>query len=203
MPTVAIKIEHFKSEIMNDVADKRKIIEKHVYDKLEKDYKEKEFRFLEEAYEIIQTGLKNIDKEKNEVISKAQMENKVRLLAKRKEIIDTVFKKAKEKIAEYTKTKEYNKQLILDIHKHMELLGEGEYVIYLNHQDKELYKDVKNQFKDSKVVFERKYIEMLGGCKLHNTTKNTYLDDSIAKRLEQEEDDFLQYCGIDIEKVGD
>jgi hypothetical protein len=45
---------------------------------------------------------------------------------------------------------------------------------------------------------------MLGGCKLHNKSSNVYLDDSLAKRLEEEEEEFLQYCGIEIEeKVGD
>lgn len=204
MPTIAVKVERFKSEIMNDVADRKRRIEAVADEKLAKDYEKKELEFLEEAYEIIQSGLKAIDREKSEVISKAHMENKVKLLAKRKEIIDTVFGRAKAEVEKFTQTEEYKKMLIEKIHKHMEYLGEGDYIIYLNYKDKELYNDIQTEFKDSKVFFERKNIEMLGGCKLHNTTSNVYLDDSIAKRFEQEEENFLQECGIEInDKVGD
>lgn len=204
MRTENVKLEHFKADIMNDVADKKRTIEERVNEKLKKDYEAKELQFLEEAYEIIQSGLKKIDREKNEVISKTQMENKVRLLNKRKSIIDNVFMKAREEIVKYTKTPEYKEKLIQKIKEHIELLGEGEYTIYLNYKDKDLYNEIQEIFKEHKVFIERKYIEMLGGCKLLNNTTNVYLDDSIAKRLEQEEEGFLQYCGIEIEdEVGD
>lgn len=204
MPTIAIKLDRFRAEIMNDVADKKRIIETRVHDKLEKEYENMELQYLEEAYEIIQSGLKAIDKEKNEVISKTQMENKVKLLAKRKAIIDEVFGSAKVQIEAYTKTEEYKTKLIEKIKGHLEYLGEGDYIIYLNYKDKGLYMDIQKEFPDHKVFMEKRYIEMLGGCKLHNTTTNVYLDDSIVKRLEQEEENFLQYCGIEIdEKVGD
>jgi len=179
-------------------------MEKRSQYKLEKDYNAKELQFLEEAYEVIQSGLKDIDKEKNEVISKAHMENKVRLLAKRKEIIDQVFAMTKEKIEEYRLSDEYVAKLKEKIKSHMEFLGDGDYIIYLDYREKDRFHEFAKEFPQAKVFFEKKYIEMLGGCKLHNTTTNVYLDDSYAKRLEEEEENFLQYCGIDIEdKVGD
>jgi V/A-type H+-transporting ATPase subunit E len=204
MRTETVKIEHFRADIMNDVAARKHIIETEANQKLEKEYNRKELEFLEEAYNIIQEGLKKIDREKTEVISKTQMENKVKLLNKRKEIIDSVFQKAKVRIKEYTKTEEYVTDLIAKIKEHMKFIGEGEYTIYINYNDKDLYKRIQDNFKDCKVFIERKYVDMLGGCKLLNTTTNIYLDDSIAKMLEEEEDDFLQYCKIEIEdEVGD
>ncbi len=204
MRTESVKLEHFKADIMNDVADKKRLIDERVNTKLKNDYDVKELQFLEEAYNIIQSGLKQIDREKNEVISKTQMENKVRLLNKRKSIIDQVFLKAREEIVKYTKTEAYKDELVKKITEHMKFLGDGEYTIYINYKDKDLYHFIQQTFKDANVVIERKYIEMLGGCKLLNTTTNVYLDDSIAKRLEEEEEGFLQYCGIEIEdEVGD
>ncbi len=45
---------------------------------------------------------------------------------------------------------------------------------------------------------------MIGGSKLLNTSKNVFIDDSYAKHLEEERENFLQYCGIQIDdKVGD
>lgn len=204
MKTEVLKLEHFKADIMREVSEMKRNIETQSREKLDKEFQEKELRYLEEAYTIIQQGLKKVDREKTEVISKTQMENKIKLLNKRKEIIDTVFKKAKEQILEYTKTEKYKTELLEKIRKHMEYIGPGDYIIYLNYKDKDLYSYVQNEFKDAKVFIERKYIEMLGGCKLHNKTTNVYLDDSLAKRLEEEQEEFLQYCGIEIEeKVGD
>jgi vacuolar-type H+-ATPase subunit E/Vma4 len=199
MRTESVKLEHFKADIMNDVAEKRLIIEERVNKKLKKEYEAKELQFLEDAYNIIQSGLKQIDRDKNEVISKTQMENKVKLLNKRKTIIDNVFIKARAEIEKYTKTEKYKEELIHKIKAHIEFLGDGEKTIYINYKDKELYHFIQENFKDANVIVERKYIEMLGGCKLLNNTTKVYLDDSISKRLEEEEEGFLKYCGIEIE----
>ncbi len=204
MPTIAVKLERFRADIMRDVTEKKKAIETRVENKLAKEFEQLELQYLEDAYEIIQNGLKKIDKEKNEVISKTQMENKVKMLAKRKEIIDKAFNQARVKIEAYTKTEEYKRKLIQKIKEHMEFLGDGNYIIYINYKDKELYKELQEAFPDHKVFIEKKHIEMLGGCKLLNTTTNVYLDDSYEKRLEGEEENFLQQCGLEInEKVGD
>ncbi len=112
MRSELMKVEDFRADIMSDVSERKQNIERKLKEKLKRDYDEKELQFLEEAYDIIQDGLKKIEREKNEVISKTAMENKVRLLSKRKEIIDTVFKKAKDRILEYTKTEEYKKELV-------------------------------------------------------------------------------------------
>lgn len=204
MRTENIKLNHFRADIMTEVAEKKRTILEQAQKKFESEYEAKELQFLEEAYNIIQSGLKKIDREKIEVISKTEMENKVKLLHKRKEIIDRVFEKAKEKIDEYTKTEEYKTNLLAKIKEHMDYLGEGEYTIYLNYKDKDLYNLVQDTFKDANVMIEKKYIDMLGGCKLLNNTSKIYLDDTIAKRLEEEHEDFLQYCNIAIEdKVGE
>jgi len=204
MRTESIKLNHFKTDIMTEVAEKKRNIDEKAEKQFESEYEAKELQFLEEAYDIIQSGLKQIDQEKIEVISKTEMENKVKLLYKRKEIIDRVFEKAKEKIEEYTKTEEYKTELLEKIKANMEYVGEGNYTIYINYKDKHLYNLVQDTFKEANVIIERKYIDMIGGCKLLNNTSKIYVDDSISKRLEKEEEDFLQYCKIEIEEeVGD
>ena len=146
MRTESVKLEHFKADIMNDVAEKKHIIEERVNEKLKKDYEEKELKYLAEAYNIIQSGLKNIDREKNEVISKTHMENKIKLLNKRKMIIDTVFLKAREEIEKYTKSEKYKNELVIKIKAHIEFLGDGVHTIYLNYKDKELYHFIQENF---------------------------------------------------------
>lgn len=198
------KIANFSVDIMTDVSREREKIEKEVEERLKKDYDQKENEFLDQAYDLIQKGLKIVDREKGEVISKTLMENRVKLLNKRKQIVDEVIERAIEKIREYTKTEEYRKQLLVRIKKHMDFMGEGNYIIYLNYKDKELYQFVHDAFPSTKVFIEKRNIEMIGGVKVHNTTTNVYIDDSIAKRFEEEEENFMEYCGIQIEdEVGE
>jgi vacuolar-type H+-ATPase subunit E/Vma4 len=194
------KLDRFSSYIMNDVADKKRLIDTRVDEKLAKDYDIKELQFLEEAYEIIQKGLKSIDREKNELISKTLMDNKIKLLNTRNEIIHEVFEKAKESLRQYTKTDGYKQSLIETINKHKDYMGEGEYTIFLNYSDKDLYHDVQECFKEDKVFFEPKSEDIIGGCRLLNTVSNMYIDDTLAKRLEMEEENFLMHCGLDIEE---
>ncbi len=134
-----IKLEHFTSEIMSGVAEQKSQIEMEQDKRLKADYEAKELEYLESAYEIIQNGLKDIDREKNEVVSKTLMKNKVALLNGRKNIIDQVFEKATKRLEEHTKTEQYKDELTQAIDKQMEYMGEGDYIIYINYKDKDLY----------------------------------------------------------------
>lgn len=199
-----VKLEHFTSEIMSGVAEQKSQIETEQDKRLKEDYEKKELEYLETAYEIIQTGLKDIDREKNELVSKTLMKNKVDLLNGRKNIIDKVFAQARKRLEAHTKTEAYKEELMGKINTQMDYMGQGEYIIYINYKDKELYRFIQEHYPNHQVFIERKHIEMVGGCKLLNKTKNLFIDDSYAKRLEEERADFLQYCGIQIDdKVGD
>ncbi len=198
------KLANFSVDVMTNVSRERKSIEDEVQARLKKDYDLKENLYLDQAYDLIQKGLKIVDREKGEVISKTSMENRIKLLNKRKEIIDTVIGKAIKRIEEYTKTYEYKQDLIVRINKHIDFMGEGKYIIYLNYKDKNLYQFIHDAFPFTKVFIEKRNIEMIGGVKVHNTSTNVYIDDSIIKRFEEEEENFVQYCGIEIEdEVGE
>jgi len=198
------KLANFSVDIMTDVSREREKIEKEVDERLKKDFDQKENQFLDQAYDLIQKGLKIVDREKGEVISKTLMENRVKLLNKRKQILDAVIERAIERIRDYTKTEEYKQDLIVRIKRHIEFMGEGKYIIYLNYKDKDLYQFIHDAFPFTKVFIEKRNIEMIGGVKVHNTTTNVYIDDSIVKRFEEEEENFMQYCGIEIEdEVGE
>ena len=204
MSNEMIKLEHFTSEIMSGVAEEKAKIELEQKRRLEADYEKKELEYLESAYSIIQNGLKDIDREKNAIISKTLMKNKVALLNGRKKIINRVFQKAIERLEARTKTEEYKEELVKKIDSLMEYMGEGKYVIYINYKDKNLYEFLQAKYPEHNVFIERKNIEMIGGCKLLNESKNVFVDASYAKRLEEEREDFLQYCEIQIDdKVGD
>lgn len=198
MRIVEEKLERFTNDIMSDVTAKRQEILQEVEKELEKKYKEKEMEYINESYEIIEDGLKKIDKEKNEIISKTIMDNRVKLLNKRSEIIDRIFDGVVEEIKEFTKSKEYYDYLVRMIKESINSLGEGEKVIYINYNDKQYLETLNKEFKNN-VILENKTIDMLGGCKVHNKNSNIFLDNSFSKKLKDQRDGFLQKCKLEIE----
>lgn len=198
MRIVEEKLERFTNDIMSDVTAKRQEILQEVENVLEKKYKEKEMEYINTSYEIIEDGLKKIDKEKNEIISKTIMDNRVKLLNKRSEIIDRIFDGVVEVIKEFTKSKEYYDYLVNMIKDSINSLGEGKKVIYINYNDKQYLETLNKEFENN-VILENKTIDMLGGCKVHNKNSNIFLDNSFSKKLKDQRDGFLQKCKLEIE----
>lgn len=197
-----IKLEHFNSEIMAGVTEKKKQIEEEQVQQLKEEYDAKELEYLESAYDIIQHGLKEIDREKNEIMSKTLMQNKVTLLNKRKEIIGTVFAKVEERLRAYTEEDAYKAGLVTCIQKRMEEMGGGEYTLFINNKDQRLCEFLQETFPQCRIEVEPKHMDSIGGVKLLNTTKNIFVDESYGKYLEEEREPFLQRCDIKINSKG-
>lgn len=198
LSVVEEKLEHFANDIMADVALKRQKILDGVDKTINEKYDRKETEFYTEAYEIIQGNLKKIDKEKNEIISKATMANKILLLNKRTEIINNVFESAREKLRAFTLEKDYYDYLVNMIKNDLDAIGDGEIIIILNASDERYLKTLEKQFNHT-IKLENKNIDMIGGCKLLNKTTNTFLDDSFENRLENQKESFLHRCKLEVE----
>lgn len=192
------KLEHFATDIMADVNKKRK----NILDEIDHDYQVKynlkETEYLTEAYEIIQSGLKKIDKEKNEIISKTMMDNKIALLNKRITIIKNIYHMAKTKLNKFTKSEAYHDYLFDMVTVCIEAIGPGKLEVIINHSDK-LFKDEIVKRFNCDVTIESEKIDLIGGCKIMNHTTNIFLDDTLATRLESQRENFVKECKIDIE----
>ncbi|MBN2222569.1 MAG: V-type ATP synthase subunit E [Vallitaleaceae bacterium] len=194
------KLNRFNDEIIGYANEKSQIIDEKVKVRLNKELDEKEMQCLGEAYLRIQSELKKIDKEKNELASKTLMENKISLLNKRNEIIDSVKAMLKTRLSKYVKSEEYYQRMLNKINDHVDFMGKGDYIVYINYSDKELYTKLANRFPDISFKVERKSLDMIGGLRIHNLTNNMFIDDTLSKNLEEEMEEFLQYCGIKIDE---
>jgi vacuolar-type H+-ATPase subunit E/Vma4 len=198
MRIVEEKIDKFAQDIMADVGDKREKIMEQTDKELEAIYEEKELSYLSKAYEIIQNGLKNIEKEKNEILSKAIMDSKRKILKVRESIISNVFKETENKLIEFTEDKEYLQYLISIIEEDMSKVGDGDIIIYISHSDEKFLRQLNNIF-DEKVVVADKNEKFIGGCKILNKSKNIFLDDSFYSKLYSQKETFLNNCNLEIE----
>ena len=194
------KLNRFNDEIIGYANEKSQVIDEKVKLRLKKELDEKEIQCLGEAYLRIQSELKKIDKEKNELASKTLMDNKVSLLNKRNEIIESVRAMLKIRLSKYVKSEDYYQRMFNKIEDHVEFMGKGDYIVYINYSDKDLYTKLANRFPDISFKVERKSLDMIGGLRIHNLTNNMFIDDTLSKNLEEEMEEFLQYCGIEIDE---
>lgn len=200
MNSVERKLNRFNEEVVGYAKSKSQVIEEKVNARLKKDHDAIESKHLGEAYELIQSEMKKIDKEINELSSKTLMENKIRLLNKRNEVIASVRKAVLEKLAAYMKTESYYKSQVDRIDRHISFMGRGKYLIYLNYSDKDLYGKLVAKYPEISFKIEKKSMNVVGGLKIHNLDTNMFIDDTLIKKIDDEMDDFLRYCGIEIDE---
>lgn len=192
------KVNRLEKEILADVEAEKAAILKELQDEIDRIYNEKETEYLTVAYNIIQNGMKMIDKQKHETMSKTIMESKAMLLNKRSEIIEAVFAKAEEKLRDFVQSNDYYPFLVNMIENCLNEATDGEHIVYINSSDEKYLDDLNKKFGNI-VVTENNKIDMIGGCKVLNKTLGIFIDDSFAKRLKDEHGPFLQRCKITIE----
>lgn len=197
MRIVEEKLERFRNDIMVDVVAQKDALLAEFNHGYDEEFDQKETEYLTDSYNIIQAGLKKIDKEKHEILSKATMDNKTQLLNKRSSVIEGVFILTQKKLRAFSMSNDYFAFLVEMIEANLILIGSGEIVIYINHSDEKHLDDLQKKFQCS-ILLENKNIDMLGGCKIMNKTAGLFIDDSFSKRLDDQKDTFLQNCKIEV-----
>lgn len=198
MSKVDEKLEHFANDIMADIGEERRNIIGEVTKELKEVYDVKESEFLGNAYELIQKALIKIDFEKNEQMSKTIMDNRIKLLQKRNELTVGLLDKVIEALKDFAKTEAYLPYIMGLINEAKEQLGDGDIVISLNASDKALASEIEKETK-LKVILESKKVDLIGGCKVFNKSSNTVIDYSFKRELDDQKEEFIHNCKLDIE----
>lgn len=198
MRIVDEKIDKFAHDIMNDVSRQRNKVMEQTEKELEDIFEEKELEYLSKAYEVIQSGLKSIHKEKNEILSRAIMDSKRDILKARNDMIKAIFADAEKDLIAHTKSETYYDELCQMIKEGIMEIGEGDLKIFIAYTDKQHLHALEKKF-DQEIVLEDKHEKMIGGCKIYNQSKNLYLDNSFYTKLYGQKETFLQQCKLEIE----
>lgn len=192
------KLEQFTNDIMANVALKRQKVLAGVDKDIERRYKEKESLLYTEAYDVIQEGMKEIDREKNEVVSKAVMDNRILLFHKRAEIVADVFKRVRKQIRDFCSEETYYDYLLKMIKEDLEHLAEGDKVIYINHTDK-LHQEKLEKDLGMPITIENRHKDFIGGCKIVDKENSLFIDDTFESKLMSQKEDFIYSCQIKVE----
>lgn len=198
MSKIDEKLVNFTNDVMSDVSNEKRQIIDSIDKELAQRYDAAELDYLTKAYDIIQESLIAIDQEKNERLSKTIMDNKIKLLNRRRELINTMYLNAKTKLREYTKTEAYLPHLYDLIAEAKEELGDGELVVNLNATDAAIVETVKEKL-GLEVTLESEKVDFIGGCKVYNRTRNVVSDYTFNRKLEDQREEFISKCHLDVE----
>ncbi len=190
------KIERF-TEVINKTAEKqcKKII------KQTEAFKEKEFHELEiesenELKNRIGFEVSRIETETNRKISILQSESKKKISAFRDEIAKSVFQKAKEKLASFTKTQEYDALIEKCIKNVIAEIGEDA-IVYVRKEDEQKAQKIAKSISDSFEVRVTKEIE-IGGAFASNPEESVFAYDTLESRLDSQKEKFMASSGLTI-----
>lgn len=184
------KLEKFAHTIYHKATREKQDILKRVEKQKEKALKAKELECLEQAYTGIQSGIRHIDKEKNEIVSRAIMDGKRQVLKHREEIVGQVFESVKKKIRAFTQTDEYKELLFSMIKTNLKTMGEGKVKIFIDNNDAAYLEELNSMF-DGQVAIDESGEELLGGCIMMNETNKRYLNDTLIDRLNERRQQFM------------
>jgi len=184
MEKIDEKINHFSNIIFTKAAKEKDEILQNIEVKRKEILRKKELEYLEKAYENIQTGLRRLDKEKNEIISRSIMDGKKRILNKREAIINLIIENTKEKLSQFVRSDEYEDYLVRTIKRGLEeMQGQaGQIEILLCKEDEILINKLNEKF-DVQFIISEKMNGMIGGCLIYNKGNNTLINNTIKDDL--------------------
>lgn len=191
MATINKKLEYFNKVVLEKATKKRDEILQQM--KKDKDIliNQKREEFQAQAQEFLKKELKLIEKEKNEIISKAFLDARELVSKARNEIKKKIFDEVCEKINKFINSKDYKEYLLNLITKSCNLVGEGELTVLLRKKDIDLLSKDISRF-PPKASIEVAKDEIIGGCKVFNKTNNTLIDSTISEKLKKSMDNFFE-----------
>lgn len=136
---------------------------------------------INDAYALIQ---KNIAIEKAKIVSeyaKLEQDSKRELFIERQKIVEKVFKKAIQKLTEFTKSDEYKDYIIKSAKEIASAFDKNECVIYIKESDMDFAKDIKEIIPDCTIECDKKIA--IGGIKGYCEKLSIIADNTLDSKL--------------------
>lgn len=191
------KLQVFEQEILKEANQKKMAIEQDTERERQARIAQKENEILTKAYQTIQKELGKIRREQNEMLSKAASDNKRLVLNRRGEIIQNVFAQLMERIETYRETEAYTAFVLRCAKAGLEEVGTGDVVILIDKRDTKQKKSLEKLG----VSVEQDTMDILGGCRVLNRSRNVVSDRSLAKCIAEEKEHFLEEADFRIQPV--
>lgn len=180
-------IEKYAEEQRTRIRDEEEIFKERELEKAEEDG-------IHEAYVLIQRKMAEIKTNISASLSKQEAESRKKLFVRRLEIMDEIFAKAKAKLQDFTKTKDYTPFIMKSVKQMSEILS-GDVVLYIREADLGLSSEIKKNFgKDCTVETDTQI--QIGGIIGKSFSMGLIADESLDTKLEEQRDWFCSHSQL-------
>ena len=131
------------------------------------------------------------------ILAKKIQEGQKKLFLERAEMTESVFKKAEEKLVEYTKTSDYSNSLVKSAKEVAKLFADNDCVVYVNERDMKNSDKIKAVFAGSTEVVADKSIK-IGGIKGFCKAMNIVADETLDSKLYAQKEWFIENSGLSV-----
>lgn len=167
-----------------------------------KQLKEQKFKEAEEKgkYDSEKYITKKYEAKKHELtalLAKKTQEGQKKLFLERAKMTDEIFKKAGEKLIQFTKTSEYSEKLIQSAKEIASLFGNESCVIYINERDTAYSDKIKGVFDgDAEIKADKSVV--IGGIRGYCENLNIIADETLDSKLSAQKIWFVENSGLSI-----
>lgn len=191
------KLTAFENAVLEDTDSKIAELEREVrdyeqaeLDKAKEDEYNKMFTYMQDQVQVIKAKYR-------QAITKFELESKRNLLVFRNELTDRVFEAAKERLAAFRKTKDYEAFLTKKIKQAFAEFPCDSAVVLVNKDDLAYAAKIKAAVPGI-AELEADHQNHLGGFKLVNREKGLLADETFAAALEQQKQAYYTSCGLSV-----
>jgi V/A-type H+-transporting ATPase subunit E len=189
------KKDKFYIAINHYAEEQRKKIEEEIAAFKEKELSEAEIEVLTECYLMIQKEMAQMRTGISREMSVREMDLKRQLLEKRQKIADDVFRRAAEKLTEFTEAEQYADFLKKSAEQFSKALQGQDTVIFIKPGDEKYEETIRNAFQHS-CSFQTLGSIRIGGIKARNSSQGLFADETLDTLLESQRDWFEEHSGM-------
>lgn len=150
-----------------------------------------------ESEQLIQEKLSEARSREAVILASKTKEGQKKLFIARSEMVDSVFEKAAEKLAAYTKTDAYTEKLIQSAKAVAEVFGDHDCELYVNARDLDKADDIKAVFGGKASVTADDGIR-IGGIKGSCKSMRIIADETLDAKLEAQREWFVENASLSV-----
>jgi len=184
------KTDNFLKAIKKYADEQRSAMQTEVAQLKEEKLKEATEKGRHDSEKYIKDKLEESRNRQTGILAKKIQEGQKKLFLERAEMTESVFKKAEEKLVEYTKTSDYSNSLVKSAKEVAKLFADNDCVVYVNERD------MKNSDKIKAVVADKSI--KIGGIKGFCKAMNIVADETLDSKLYAQKEWFIENSGLSV-----
>lgn len=191
------KTDNFLEAIKKHADAQREAMRNEIDQIKEQKIKEAEEKAKYDSEKFIAEKCEAKKHEQTALLAMKTQDGQKKLFLERARMTDNVFKKAEEKLIEFTKTSEYSEKLIQSAKEIASLFGNESCVLYINERDTAYSDKIKALFNGNAEIKADKTV-VIGGIKGYCENMNIIADETLDSKLNSQKTWFVENSGLSV-----